>query len=70
MKNTILQNIIANFQTMENDHFISWFNENQNCMLDQEKQQIIDAYERGTDEGLNDGGEDCEDYYNNTFTEL
>ena len=41
MKNTILQNIISNFQTMENDHFISWFNENQKWMLEEEKKQLI-----------------------------
>ena len=42
MKNTILQNIISNFQTMGNDHFISWFNENQKWMLEQEKKQLVD----------------------------
>ena len=41
MKNTILQNIISNFQTMEKDHFISWFNENQKWMLEEEKKQLI-----------------------------
>ena len=26
---------------MENDHFISWFNENQKWMLEQEKEQLV-----------------------------
>jgi hypothetical protein len=32
-----------------------------------EKEQIIHAYEQGTDFGINDGGEDSENYYNDTF---
>ncbi len=32
-----------------------------------EKQQIIEAYVKGTDDGINDGGEDAEQYYNETF---
>ncbi len=35
--------------------------------LEKEKQQIINAYEKGTDEGINDGGEDSENYYNSNF---
>ena len=32
-----------------------------------EKQQIIEAYEKSIDNGINDGGEDSENYYNETF---
>ena len=35
----------------------------------EEKQQIEDAYEKGTDKGINDGGEDSENYYNSTFSD-
>jgi len=43
MENTILQNIISNFQTMENEHFLSWFNDSQKWMLEKEREQIITA---------------------------
>jgi len=39
-----------------------------NSYLEAEKQQIIDAYEKGADDGINDGGEDSENYYNETFS--
>ena len=32
--------------------------------LEKEKQQIIEAYEKGTEDGINDGGEAAENYYN------
>jgi len=35
--------------------------------LEKERKQIEDAYEKGTDEGINDGGEDSENYYVYTF---
>lgn len=38
--------------------------------LVKEKAQIVEAYQKGTDVGINDGGEDAENYYTETFTQI
>jgi hypothetical protein len=43
MENTLLQNIISNFDLMDNQHFLDWFKENKKWMLEKEKEQIITA---------------------------
>ena len=52
----------------------NYISDNAHWLIDEakelEKQQIIDAYEKGTDDGINDGGEDSEQYYKKTFNKL
>jgi len=45
--NTHLQNIISNFKTMDNQHFLDWFKENEQWMLDGEIKQLDNAYDKG-----------------------
>ena len=63
MKNTVLQNVISNFNLMDKQHFLDWFKGNKEVILEKEKQQIIEAYNQGqncyNDESLK--------YYNETF---
>lgn len=47
MKNTLLQNIISNFNQMEGQHFLDWFKESKEWMLEQEEKQTKDAFEAG-----------------------
>lgn len=42
MKNTLIKNVISNFELMDGQHFLDWFKENREYMLEKEKQQIID----------------------------
>ncbi len=71
MKNTLLQNIISNFDLMDNQHFLDWFKESKQWMLDQEEKQIKHAYESGEKnidfEALHGQGKlsDSSHYYNN-----
>lgn len=65
MKNTILQNVISNFDLMDKQHFLDWFKENKEWMLKKEKEQIIDAYIEGY--CATHITVDSEQYYNDTF---
>lgn len=47
MKNTLLQNIISNFNLMDNQHFLDWFEENKNNLLEKEEIQRKEAFEAG-----------------------
>jgi hypothetical protein len=47
MKNTLLQNIISNFNQMEGQHFLDWFKESKQWMLEQEEKQRKEAFEAG-----------------------
>lgn len=83
MENTVLKNIISNFDLMANDHFLDWFKENKEVLLEKEKQQIIDAVLYGfkySGEGYNgeypfEGSSDADiieslnpvDYYDTNF---
>ena len=65
MKNTILKDIISNFDLMANDHFIEWFKESKSFMLEREKDQIENAYDAGNNF---DGDWSAEEqYYKETF---
>lgn len=65
MKNTVLQNVISNFNLMDKQHFLDWFKENKEVILEKEKQQIIDAGNWG---GLySDSNKTAETYYKETF---
>jgi hypothetical protein len=74
MKNTLLQNIISNFDLMDNQHFLDWFKENKQWMLDKELEQnelvAIDmvniAIDRGGKEGVSMENE-FNKYYEHTF---
>lgn len=74
MKNTLLQNIISNFDLMDNQHFLDWFKENKQWMLDKELEQnelvAIDmvniAIDRGGKEGVSMENE-FNKYYERTF---
>jgi hypothetical protein len=72
MTNTVLKNIISNFDLMAKDHFLDWFEENKEVLLQKEKDQIIEANEKG----LSFMGFQTADfkygskYYNNIFGNL
>lgn len=74
MKNTLLQNVISNFDLMDEQHFLDWFKENKQWMLEQELQQnekvAIDmvniAIDRGGKEGVSMENE-FNNYYQRTF---
>lgn len=61
MKNTLMQNVISNARLMDKEHFLEWFWENKEWMIEQEKKQIIEAYEKGFEDV------DAERYYKETF---
>lgn len=74
MKNTLLQNVISNFDLMDGQHFLDWFKENRQWMLEQELEQnekvAIDmvniAIDRGGKEGISMENE-FNKYYESTF---
>ena len=74
MKNTLLQNVISNFDLMDGQHFLDWFKESRQWMLEQELKQnekvAIDmvniAIDRGGKEGVSMENE-FNKYYENTF---
>lgn len=47
MKNTLLQNIISNFELLDNQHFLEWFERSKTWMLEQEEKQTKEAFEAG-----------------------
>lgn len=67
MENTVLKNIISNFDLMANDHFLDWFKENKEVLLEKEKQQIIDSYLQGFCHCEYEGIIDAQKYYKETF---
>ena len=74
MKNTLLQNIINNFDLMDGQHFLDWFKENKQWMLDKELEQnelvAIDMVNIAIDRGGKDGvsmENEFNKYYESTF---
>ena len=78
MKNTLIQNVISNFDLMDKDHFIDWFKSSKDWMLEKEKQQIIDSFNQGFREGETETMvvdtqkdvaeyDDAINYYNETY---
>mgnify|MGYP003637520717 CR=1 FL=1 len=69
MKNTILKDIISNFDLMENEHFIEWFKESKSFMLEREKDQITESYREGIYNNTlgNNNFDNEQDYYYKTF---
>jgi hypothetical protein len=67
MKNTVLKNIISNFDLMANDHFIEWFKENKEVLLEKEKDQIINSYCDGRLSVITKEIISYEQYYQDTF---
>ncbi len=47
MKNTLLQNVISNFDLMDSQHFLDWFKGSKEWMLEQERKQTKEAFEAG-----------------------
>ncbi len=47
MKNTLLQNIISNFDLMDGQHFLDWFKGSKEWMLEKEREQTKEAFEAG-----------------------
>lgn len=47
MKNTLLQNVISNFELMDDQHFLDWFKDSKQWMLEQEEKQNKEAFEAG-----------------------
>jgi hypothetical protein len=74
MKNTLLQNVISNFDLMDNQHFLDWFKESKQWMLEQERLQnesvAIDmvniSIDRGGKEGVSMENE-FNKYYSSAF---
>jgi hypothetical protein len=71
MKNTLLQNVISNFDLMDKQHFLDWFEENKQWMLENEKLQIIDARLDGVSKSLSVpetyARKKSEEYFERTF---
>ena len=71
MKNTLLQNVISNFDLMDKQHFLDWFEENKQWMLENEKLQIIDARLDGVSKSLSVpetyAMKKSEEYFERTF---
>ena len=59
MKNTLLQNVISNFDLMDEQHFLDWFKENKQWMLEHELEQnekvAIDMVNIAIDRGGKEG---------------
>lgn len=74
MENTLIRNIISNFELMDNQHFLDWFKENKRWMLEQELNQnekvaiamVNIAIDRGGKEGVSMENE-FNKYYKKTF---
>lgn len=73
-QNTVLKTIISNFDLMCKQHFIDWFKENKNVLLEAEKQQIENSFDEGYEEKYqqeinseNPFYQNGLDYYSKTF---
>lgn len=72
MENTVVQKITENYKLMDYIHFGAWLEENIQPLIEQEKQQIIDAFCEGRDNSVDyfapsDSKLEEENYYKQKF---
>ena len=64
---TVLQDLIEGFNVTPDETFCEWLREQQNNLLEKEKEQIIEAYCDGFVQGSEGDRIMSEEYYNQNY---